>query len=85
MVGSAVLELVHRLLLGLVVRVLVEVARRARVVIAAVHAEGATPVSSHQLLVASVAAHGPHLLESIDSEVLCSATLAEPALFEGNL
>lgn len=85
MVGRAVLELVHRLLLGLVVRVLIEVARRARVVVAAVHAEGATPVAPHQLLVASVATHGPHLLESVDPEVLRGATFAEPALFKGNL
>ena len=85
MVGSAMLELVYRLLLSLVVRVLIKVARRARVVVAAVHAEGATPVSSHQLLVAAVAAHGTHLLESVEPKVLCSTTLAEPALFKGNL
>lgn len=85
LVAGALLELVDSLLLVLVVSMLVEVAGRVRVVVAAVHAKRASTISSHQLLVASVASCSSHLLEATVPEVLCCARLAEPALVKGSL
>lgn len=79
------LELVHGLLLIVVFRMLVKVARGVGVVVATVHAEGATPVSVQVLLllglITSIAHLVPHLLETSISEVLsCAAVLASAVL-----